>query len=423
MGRRYGFSISAANRFAASIRASNARKERETLIEMQCGTAKELAPQYSLYNVEFNDMTRVTKVTFKCTKQYRTIDRYVTQNYQRYPIYSGWKTKTSYVDKRLKLTNMNLESLYLNEDNMVKEFASEIILSLNNPDLIPSWLATKIIHNEHKEKIKEQEDNKKTLRQNYNNNLAKNNQIIASFEKKIGVCNETKKQLEKRIAKKEKQIEKLEKNQRSVFLVIITFGLYLLAFTKKRYLRLRDKRKSHCSELEEIIKNIAEYNQKILQIQQTQKQDTQILKENFAQINAQIVELNKLLELQLKEVQTLPCTYKEDSSFISLKQFIGLEYEKIIGCYIIQNVIKDKYYVGQSKDVMRRLKQHFKGTVPNNVIFAEDYYSTAVEDRDNLFKVKIIQLQTKDELDSTEMQLIDQYDANNTGYNSTKGNI
>ncbi len=36
--------------------------------------------------------------------------------------------------------------------------------------------------------------------------------------------------------------------------------------------------------------------------------------------------------------------------------------------------------------------------------------------------VRIIQLETKDELDKTEAQLIEEYDANVTGYNSTRGN-
>ncbi len=105
-----------------------------------------------------------------------------------------------------------------------------------------------------------------------------------------------------------------------------------------------------------------------------------------------------------------------------MKNFIGLEYEKIIGCYIIHNIEKDRYYVGQSKDIMRRIKQHFKGTMPNNIIFAEDYYNSQNSDKSNIFEIRIIQLETKDELDKTEAQLIEEYDANVTGYNSTRGN-
>jgi hypothetical protein len=71
---------------------------------------------------------------------------------------------------------------------------------------------------------------------------------------------------------------------------------------------------------------------------------------------------------------------------------------------------------------LRRLKQHFKGTVPNNVIFAEDYYTSLSYNKENLFEVKIISCQTKDELDQMEKQLITKYNAFEFGYNGTSGN-
>lgn len=60
--------------------------------------------------------------------------------------------------------------------------------------------------------------------------------------------------------------------------------------------------------------------------------------------------------------------------------------------------------------------------MPNNIIFAEDYYNSQNSDKSNIFEIRIIQLETKDELDKTEAQLIEEYDANVTGYNSTRGN-
>ena len=81
-----------------------------------------------------------------------------------------------------------------------------------------------------------------------------------------------------------------------------------------------------------------------------------------------------------------------------------------------------KCYVGQSKDVLKRLRQHFKGTEPINIIFANDYYSSSFVKKEDLFSVKIIPCQTKDELDRTERKLIEEYGARQTGYNSTVGN-
>ena len=89
---------------------------------------------------------------------------------------------------------------------------------------------------------------------------------------------------------------------------------------------------------------------------------------------------------------------------------------------MIRNREKDKYYVGQSKDVMKRIRQHFKGTVPANVIFAEDYYTSTFINKEDLFEVKIIPCETKDELDDTERDLIKKYDSFQSGYNGTGGN-
>lgn len=72
---------------------------------------------------------------------------------------------------------------------------------------------------------------------------------------------------------------------------------------------------------------------------------------------------------------------------------------------------------------MKRVcKQHFNGTEPKNIIFAEDYYTSKLEDKRDLFEVKIVRLSTKDELDRTEMELIEKYDSFNNGYNRTAGN-
>lgn len=124
----------------------------------------------------------------------------------------------------------------------------------------------------------------------------------------------------------------------------------------------------------------------------------------------------------LRKNKPLSTSVNETSDFESIKTITGIKYEKIVGCYIIRNTEKDKYYVGQSKDVLRRLKQHFKGTVPNNPIFAEDYYTSSIDNKENLFEFKIIKLETKDELDKTEKELIEKYDAFVSGYNGTHGN-
>ena len=61
--------------------------------------------------------------------------------------------------------------------------------------------------------------------------------------------------------------------------------------------------------------------------------------------------------------------------------------------------------------------------MPKNIIFAEDYYNSTYENKDDLFEFKIEEIETKDELDNREKELIFEYDAFNTGYNKTSGNV
>ena len=64
------------------------------------------------------------------TQEYRTIQKYITKNYEKYPIYSEWKIKEKILKKTLKLTNSELELLNVNEDDLIKMFAEEIIIAL-----------------------------------------------------------------------------------------------------------------------------------------------------------------------------------------------------------------------------------------------------------------------------------------------------
>lgn len=70
------------------------------------------------------------------------------------------------------------------------------------------------------------------------------------------------------------------------------------------------------------------------------------------------------------------------------------------GIYIIWNKTKDKYYVGQSKNMSRRLSQHFKNGDVKNVIFAKDWYNG------DYFCYKYYFCETKDELDSLEKNIL-----------------
>lgn len=150
----------------------------------------------------------------------------------------------------------------------------------------------------------------------------------------------------------------------------------------------------------------------------------QDIKDKEKEKNYDLSLIAKEREKKLSKIVSL-VTYVDIAmdGFVPLKQFVGMEKEKLIGVYIIRNNKLNKYYVGQSKNIFKRIcGQHFNGLIPKNPNFTEDYYSTPYNERENLFSVKVIPLETKDELDKTEADMIAFYHARENGYNKTVGN-
>lgn len=91
------------------------------------------------------------------------------------------------------------------------------------------------------------------------------------------------------------------------------------------------------------------------------------------------------------------------------------------GIYIFHNLNNNKYYVGQSKNLYKRIfLDHFdyKTGVCKNPNFCDDYNYNKHDFR---FAYKL--LNTKDELDYEEKKYINIFDSFNFGYNKTSGNI
>jgi hypothetical protein len=112
--------------------------------------------------------------------------------------------------------------------------------------------------------------------------------------------------------------------------------------------------------------------------------------------------------------------YKEvDEGWKELKHSSNFSFSYLSdkkGVYVVWNKTKDKHYVGQSKNMGKRLNQHFSNGKVRNILFAEDWF--AGDD----FYYKYYFCQTKDELDSLEKEKIEEYNAFGKGYNSTGGN-
>lgn len=426
MGRRsYGLSASSINRIFSAYNSAKRARENERLIANQNGLQKQLQPQYKIVDFDFNGVSRISHIHFIETIYYRKIDRYVTQNRQRYPIYSSWLTRTKNIKKTVKLTNEVLENLDDNQDPLIRKFSYEIIYKIGNENFYPKWFIVETLVNEEQHEIQLINDDTKK-------NQIKNNNLILDYEKQIEINNINIKTVLITISKLEKKVIKLNKKlsirknkNHYLFLSIISFGVYALMCSKKFISKIENNLNIKSSELKSkgalkinYESNIKTLNKKINECYENMK--------NIKESNdKKILYLKKEYYIRRSSVEPLPISISSDDSigFIPLKKLAGMNYEKIIGCYVIRNIENKKCYVGQSKDVLKRVcRNHFSGTKIKNIIFAEDYYTSKINNKDDLFEVKIIRLTTKDELDKKEKELIEEYDSFVNGYNSTSGN-
>lgn len=384
---------------------------------------KECEPQYCLHSVDFNLNTRTAKIEITQSQYYRTVDKYVTRNYIKYPVYSEWKTKSKTIKKSIKLTNQALENLHMNGDNLIRSFANQIIYKLNAPDLYPSWFLKKFLRKRYESRILELDKSCKNVE------VANLEKIDFIKNKTIFLLNAELSKIQKKLLRKtqkrlklQEKVKKIESAKKSFLKNIFSLFIYNYLISNKRKKKIENKIINLDTiidimnkEIISIEKKITTKNNEILSLQE----EIEVKKEKTK--NLKQIELDLCSKLIL-QVLPLPENLTEVNGFIPLKTFVGYENKKIVGCYIIKNKEKEKYYVGQSKDVYKRLKQHFSGTIPKNSIFAEDYYLSTFANKDDIFEIKIIECETKDELDLTEKELIDKYDSYKSGYNGTSGN-
>ena len=409
-------------RYSFPIKSALNAAYRSNLIQDNSNKETKSEPEYSLVSVDFNTNSRMAKIVFSSAERYRTIERYVTQDYQKYPVYSDWKVKTKNISKSLKLTNDVLEGLAEHSDPLIRKFSVEIILFLKTEALIPSWL------------------NKRRLIEGYNRNLSyllgnkrqldiEHSQVVGSLNNKIlqarneiAVFEVQKNKYDRLVNKCSMKIGKIQQHKKSVILVILTLFIYHFLNSPGRIARISKRKSEHEQTSLDIQENIQDLNRGISSFGEKIDIATRRYEEQKQIIAHKCERLKSAVESDLRKVTPLIVECPVDSDFLPMNAIKGIKHEKIVGCYVIRNRMNGRCYVGQSKDVMKRINQHFKGTIPGNVIFAEDYYSSPPDKKNDLFEVKIIRLHTKDELDTTERELIQFYDSYSHGYNGTAGN-
>lgn len=94
----------------------------------------------------------------------------------------------------------------------------------------------------------------------------------------------------------------------------------------------------------------------------------------------------------------------------------------MVGIYKITNTLNDKCYIGQSIDIQTRWTQHiYAGTHNIARLNKSKFYQAIKEDGIENFSFEILELLSREELNTRERYWIQYYDSYKNGYNSTPG--
>lgn len=124
---------------------------------------------------------------------------------------------------------------------------------------------------------------------------------------------------------------------------------------------------------------------------------------------------------QAKTLSPLTTPAYAKIKYVPLEEAIERDDFNFAGCYVIRNRENGKCYVGQSSNIHRRLNQHFRGTVPKNEVFAEDYYTSKMIDKSQMFEVRVVPEYNDYARSQLERSLIEKYGSFHNGYNRTRG--
>ncbi|MFJ7765761.1 GIY-YIG nuclease family protein [Bacillus toyonensis] len=120
---------------------------------------------------------------------------------------------------------------------------------------------------------------------------------------------------------------------------------------------------------------------------------------------------NNTLELTTKEFLEM-----RNKSFGGKGRALYSNNYNFAGVYILHNKSKDLYYVGQGKQVLNRVNNHFTGK-GNGDVYADYKYG-------DYWTIKMIALEKSgfNTLNELERYAIETYNSYNGGYNKTRGN-
>ena len=368
--------------------------------------------------LSYDEKTNQLNLTIKNYLKKPKVTRYVQKDYVKTPIYGDFSEKIKLVKKINK--KIFIEN-FLEEDLLIHGFSKKITQEiLDYFSYTPTWERKKQDINNELLKIRSIESDINSVR------LKKdrlNNEIFQ-------IQRDLENSKEESISKKWDYQTSLNLQTEEDSILMLILGIITIIILVGFWIIYQYTSESDANNNRQIIQDSknnmenAQNNYDNLVNMAIQKKKNNLfligeLDDKISLYKTRINDINqKIISIKNIDYRNLKKSISDD--FMDLeKSFIHQSYFKkeIKGVYIIHNQTKNKYYVGQSKDVFNRvLKQHFSNGNVKNIIFAEDWYQK------NKFSWKYIECETKDELDTLEMEYIQKYNSFQSGYNKTGGN-
>lgn len=340
---------------------------------------------YVLTQLKFNATTQIFTLEIRKFTLKHKILRYVQRNYVKYPVYN---------DREMNIKDK--QELFINRKINTAYFLNNQLLNYE----LPYWLDMKICDVLNTKPIWFDELTK----------LTQASQALTTWRK---TPNQTYHFLNLPKLERTDYKETPSKLWKHLLLTLPTLGVNWFFYVSKnkaqahKLLNAANKKRNDAT-----ISNINEKNA----ANKKQVDDFNAKKAQQIAFNENLI---KSLEYKLFHQNTAPTS----DEWLDLRKTLTNyhnQYDDVKGIYIIHNTTKNKYYVGQSKNIGKRIfRQHFNAIENDvkNIIFAKDWYNN------DDFKFKVIIYGDKEtNLDNLEKEYIFKYDAFNNGYNKTGGN-
>lgn len=267
--------------------------------------------------------------------------------------------------------------------------------------------------------------------QQYEKELSDLRQSIHDTQQQIREINQKQEQVYKDYKEKKRQADALITDYKSV--IKQASGNYIESI-EKSYAATEQKYQNQMKEIELAKTNSQEQLQKLrqslsaglaAQIREREKQQ----KLSFYKLSLSKAELEDVAALQkVKSIlhdatplnKVIWTTYFQKQTTELCNRVYGAN--TVCGIYKITNIKTQQCYIGQSIDVQTRIKTHIKCGLGIDAPAANKLYRAMQQDGVWNFTFQLLQACPRDQLDEKEKFWIGMYQANEFGYNSTKGN-